>query len=254
MGSRWNGHHLIYNPDANNQFRFVTSLRRRPCPDTSNDPDAQAADIRDVERERDGLASFSWVHTFRPGLLLTVSPFYHYNRANYDGDPNDAPVSTRQHRGRNMPVSGAQIAFSAVSAKHNASVGFYGFGQHDDESVKLIANDGTGLSVTQNKITSGHLEAVFLEDQNRAFSWLRLTAGFGSLTSGGRSRIRGESAPGRGNSHSSPEWVLREVLGTTITRRRRYPRCPVRYSILPYPRGLGSSRYAVSATRNTKSD
>ena len=57
--------------------------------------------------------SFSWVHTFRPGLLLTVSPFYHYNRANYDGDPNDTPISTTQHRG--SQYAGAQIVFSAVT-------------------------------------------------------------------------------------------------------------------------------------------
>ncbi len=73
---------LIYNRDASNQFRFVTSLRRDnyQIPD---DPDAQDAGIRDVERERDALGSVSWAHTFRPGMLLTVSPFYHYNRANY---------------------------------------------------------------------------------------------------------------------------------------------------------------------------
>ncbi len=61
---------LIYNRDANNQFRFVTSLRRDDY-QIPNDPDAEAAGIRDVERERDALASFSWVHTFQPGLLLT---------------------------------------------------------------------------------------------------------------------------------------------------------------------------------------
>ncbi|HYW46242.1 MAG TPA: TonB-dependent receptor plug domain-containing protein, partial [Bryobacteraceae bacterium] len=88
---------LVYNRDANNQFRFVTSLRRDDY-QIPNDQDAAAAGIRDVERERDALASFSWVHTFQPGLLLTISPFYHYNRANYDGDPNDAPISTTQHR------------------------------------------------------------------------------------------------------------------------------------------------------------
>jgi len=165
---------LIYNPDANNQFRFVTSLRRDDY-QIPNDPDTEAAGIRDVERERDALASFSWAHTFRPGFLLTVSPFYHYNRANYDGDPNDAPISTTQHRG--SQYAGAQIALSAVTTRHNARVGIYGFGQHDNESVKLIANDGSGESVAGNRPSSGHLEAISLEDQYKAFSWLTLTAG-----------------------------------------------------------------------------
>jgi hypothetical protein len=64
---------LVYNQDANNQFRFVSSLRRDDY-QIPNDLDAQAAGIRDVERERDALANFSWVHTFSPGLLLTASP------------------------------------------------------------------------------------------------------------------------------------------------------------------------------------
>jgi hypothetical protein len=43
-----------YNSDANNQFRFISSLR---CDDYQipNDPGAEAAGIRDVERERDVL-------------------------------------------------------------------------------------------------------------------------------------------------------------------------------------------------------
>jgi len=49
------------------------------------------------ERERDALADFTWVHTFSPNVLLTTSPFFHFNRANYDGDPNTVPVSTTQH-------------------------------------------------------------------------------------------------------------------------------------------------------------
>jgi outer membrane receptor protein involved in Fe transport len=165
---------LIYNRDANNQVRLVTSLRSDDY-QIPNDPDAEAIGIRDVERERDAVVNFSWVHTFSPGLLLTVSPFYHFNRANYDGDPNDMPISTTQHRASNY--AGAQVAFNAVTSKHNASFGLYGFGQHDDESVKLIANDGSGLAVAQDAIRSGHLEALFLEDQYRAFSWLTLMAG-----------------------------------------------------------------------------
>jgi outer membrane receptor protein involved in Fe transport len=202
---------FIYNRDANNQFRLVTSLRRDDY-QIPNDPDAEAAGLRDVERERDAVANFSWVHTFAPGLLLTVSPFYHYNRANYDGDPNDTPVSTTQHRA--SEYAGAQIAFNAVTSRHNASVGLYGFGQHDDESVKLIGNDDSGLSVAQRAITSGHLEALFLEDQYRAFSWLTLMAGL-RLThfTGGISE--NAASPRLGGSIRIPHlnWVLHGFWG-----------------------------------------
>jgi outer membrane receptor for ferrienterochelin and colicin len=202
---------LIYNRDANNQFRFVTSLRRDDY-QIPNDPDAQAAGIRDVERERDALASFSWIHTFQPGLLLTISPFYHYNRANYDGDPNDAPISTTQHRG--SQYAGAQILLSAVTKQHNASIGIYSFGQHDDESVHLIANDGSGLSLAQDQVTTGHLEALFLEDQYKVWSWLTLTAGV-RLTHFSGAISENAATPRLGGTIRIPRlnWVLRGFWG-----------------------------------------
>ncbi|HEY2844735.1 MAG TPA: TonB-dependent receptor [Bryobacteraceae bacterium] len=202
---------FIYNRDANDQFRFV-SLFRRDDYQIPNDPDAQAAGIRDAERERDGLASLSWVHTFHPGWLLTTSPFYHYNRANYDGGPNDTPLSTIQHRG--SQYAGAQIVLSAVSARHNASWGAYGFAQSDDEFVNLIAKDGSGLSLTQDRKTNGHLEALFLEDQYKAFSWLTLTAG-ARLTHFGGAVSENAASPRLGGSIRIPhlQWVFRAFWG-----------------------------------------
>ncbi|HXB68368.1 MAG TPA: TonB-dependent receptor [Candidatus Acidoferrales bacterium] len=202
---------LIYNRDANNQFRFVTSLRRDDY-QIPNDQDAAAAGIRDVERERDAFATFSWVHTLQPGLLLTVSPFYHYNRANYDGDPNDTPISTTQHRG--SQYAGAQIALSEVTKRHNASMGLYGFGQHDDESIGLIANDGSGLSLAQDKVSTGHLETIFLEDQYKAWPWLTLTAGV-RLTHFTGAISENAASPRVGAAIRIPHlnWVLRGFWG-----------------------------------------
>src|SRR5664280_3451239 len=202
---------LIYNRDANNQFRFVTSMRRDDY-QVPNDPDAQAAGVRDAERERDALANFSWVHIYRPGWMLTVSPFYHYNRANYHGDPHDTPVSTTQHQG--SQYGGAQIAFSAVTTRHNASVGVYGFGQHDDEAVKVTANDATGLSLAQDRVTTGHMEAAFLEDQYKALSWLTLTAGV-RLTHFSGAISENAASPQLGGAIRIPHlnWVLRGFWG-----------------------------------------
>ncbi len=165
---------LIYNRDDANQFRFVTSLRRDDY-QIPNDPDGEDTGVRDVERERDGAAIFSWAHSFRSNLLLTVSPFYHYNRADYDGDPNDAPVATTQHRA--SQYAGGQVVLSEVTSRHNLRAGVYGFGQHDSEAVSLIANDGSGDGLSQARTSAGHLEAVFVEDQYKALSWLTLTAG-----------------------------------------------------------------------------
>jgi len=202
---------LIYNPDAVNQFRLVTSVRRDDY-QIPNDHDAQAAGIRDTEHESDAVVNFSWVRTLRPGYVLTVSPFYHYNRANYDGDPNDTPISTTQHRG--SQYAGGQIALAAVTKNHNARVGLYAFGQHDDESVKLIANDGSGDSIAQNNIANGHMEAVFLEDQYKALSWLTLTAGV-RLTHFTGAISENAATPRLGGAIRIPHlnWVLRGFWG-----------------------------------------
>ncbi len=201
---------LIYNRDADNQLRFVTSVRRDDY-QIPYDPGSEEI-ARDVERERDGFASLSWVHSFQPGVLLTVSPFYHYNRANYDGDPEAMPISTIQHR--SSQYAGAQVAFSAVTKQHNASIGLYGFGQHDDESVNLTANDGSGFAVVQDQITTGHLEALFLEDQFKATSWLTLTGG-ARLTHFSGTISENAASPRLGAAIRIPylNWVLRGFWG-----------------------------------------
>jgi outer membrane receptor protein involved in Fe transport len=177
-----------------------------------NDPNAQAAGMRDQENERDALASLSWVHTFRPGLLLTASPFYHFNRANYDGAPSDTPVSTTQHR--DSSYGGAQVALNLLTHQHNASVGVYGFGQRDDESVNLIANDGSGLALANLRATTGHLEALFLEDQYKALAWLTLTAGV-RLTHFSGAITENAASPRLGGAIRIPHlnWVLRGFWG-----------------------------------------
>ena len=202
---------LIYNRDANNQFRFVTSSRRDDY-QIPNDLEAQESGIRDVERERDALGSLSWAHTFRPGMLLTVSPFYHYNRANYDGDPADTPLSATQHRV--SQYAGAQAVFNAVTKRHNASIGFYGFRQQDSESVHLIANDGSDLSLAQRQETSGHLETLFLEDQYKALDWLTFTAG-ARITHFSGAIAENAASPRLGAAIRIPHlsWVLRGFWG-----------------------------------------
>ncbi|HUI78886.1 MAG TPA: TonB-dependent receptor [Bryobacteraceae bacterium] len=202
---------FVYNRDANNQFRLTTSFRSDDY-QIPNDPDAEAAGIRDIERERDGLVTFSWVHTFQPGLLLTVSPFYHYNRADYDGDPNDYPISTTQQRG--SQYAGVQAAVSAVTTRHNATAGIYQFGQWDNEFVNLIANDGSGPPLAQSQRTNGNLEAAFFEDQYKAFSWLTLVAGV-RLTHFSGAISENAADPRLGGSITIPylKWVLHGFWG-----------------------------------------
>src|ERR1700691_5221413 len=123
---------FIFNASPYNQFRLVASLRQDyyqipidPNPNSSGNQAYPSYGLRDSEREPDGYVTFSWVHTFNPKLLLTVSPFYHYNQASYNSSPNDFPVITNVKQTANY--AGAQASLSATFLKNNdIQVGAYG--------------------------------------------------------------------------------------------------------------------------------
>jgi outer membrane receptor protein involved in Fe transport len=167
---------LIFNPNMKDQFRVVTAVRRDFF-QVPNDPDAQESGTRDVERERDGFINFSWIRTVNRKSVLTVSPFYHYNRAALDGGPNDIPVSTSVDRGSHY--GGAQVALSALTDRHNGKIGFYGFLQRDSTTFALNGPDDLGnpIDLRQVQKQAGSLTTVFAEDQFKLASWLSLTGG-----------------------------------------------------------------------------
>lgn len=202
---------LIFNLDPSNQLRFVASTRGDDY-QIPNTPDQNESGIRDVERERDVLATFTWLHTFSPGLLFTVSPFVHFNRADYDGDPNDTPISTTQHL--DSTYAGGQIMLNAVTAKHDARFGVYGFAQHDNEYVHLIANDGAGDNVIAEKPSNGTLAAAFIEDQIKLTSWVTVTGGL-RLThfSGAVSENAADPRIGAAIRIPHLNWILRGFYG-----------------------------------------
>lgn len=167
---------LLYNATPADQLRFVASLRR-DFYQVPNDQDAQDLGIRDVERERDAFINFSWVHTFNTKFLLTVSPFYHYNKAAFIGGANDTPVVTRDER--QSQYGGAQVVLSALTRQHNAKAGFYGFFQRDSAFFSLQGVDdfGNPISLQEQVSPRGNQEVAFLEDQYKPMSWLTLTGG-----------------------------------------------------------------------------
>jgi hypothetical protein len=155
-------------------LRLVTSLRRDYY-QIPNTPEQQAAGIRDGEHEADAFVNFSWVHTFNSRLLLTVSPFYHYNSANYFGGPSDFPTSTTDDHTSNY--AGGQTTFSANIARNNLQLGFYGFGQHDNQLFGLIFNDASNPNFRSREPASGALESFFIDDKFKLTPWLTLMAG-----------------------------------------------------------------------------
>ena len=97
--------------------------------------------LRDGQHEIGRVVNFSWVHTFNRDAVVTVSPFYHYNDANYDS-PGSTPGWPRPITGR-QPMPGAsnfndficrEIIHRSVSTR---------FGQNDSEFFGLISNDGS---------------------------------------------------------------------------------------------------------------
>src|SRR6266404_3075404 len=185
---------LIFNIDPSNQLRLVTSLRRDyyqipydPFPnDIENAPIAEnefvaqypTLNLRDGDHKSDAIVNFSWVHTFNSKLLLTVSPFYHRNIADYASSPNDSPVITTQDRTSNY--GGGQVSFAANLAKNNLQIGVYSFYQHDSELFGAIFNppqQNQGINPPARENRSGSLGSFFIDDKFKPFSWLTLTAG-----------------------------------------------------------------------------
>ncbi len=181
---------FIFNVDPSDQLRAVTSLRRDyyqipydPFPyDIENGlvngmltGQYPSLNLRDGDHESDAATTFSWVHTFNSRMLLTVSPFYHYNRANYDSSLND-PVVTTQHRG--STYAGGQASFSASAGKNDLQVGLYSFYQRNNELLGAVFNDGSGNQpFTVNESPTGTLAAFFLDDKFKPTPWLTLSAG-----------------------------------------------------------------------------
>ncbi len=178
---------LIFNPGQKDQFRLVAALRK-DFYQVPNDQAAQDLGGRDVERERDAFINFSWVHTVNSKLLLTVSPFYHHNRASFIGGASDTPVIANDER--SSQYAGAQVVLNFATRQHNAKAGFYGFWQSDFARFSLqgLDSEGTRINVRQDQNPRGNLFVLFLEDQYRPSKWLTLTGGVrmtrfhGSLT------------------------------------------------------------------------
>src|SRR5271165_6715800 len=178
---------LILNVDPSNQLRLVTSLRKDyyqipydPFPnDIENNPvygQYPSIGLRDGDHESDAIVNFSWVHTFNSQLLLTVSPFFHYNSANYASSPVDIPVATTQNRG--STYGGGQVSFAANVARNDLQVGLYSFYQQDNELLGAVFNDGSGNQpFTDAEHPNGNLEAFFIDDKFTPVSWLTLSAG-----------------------------------------------------------------------------
>jgi hypothetical protein len=211
---------LLYNRGPKDQFRFDAQLRQDyyqiPYDPDPNDFENQQFDshaLRDAQRETDGYADFSWIHTFSRNAILTVSPFYHYNTANYDSLPTDEPLATTDHH--KSTYAGGQAVVNFHLPKNDAQAGIYAFRAQDGELFGLISNDGSGNApIQETDVVTGSQEAVFLSDKFSLTSWLTLIGGvrathFSSIV------IENNTDPRVGGTLRIPRlnWVFRAFWG-----------------------------------------
>ena len=190
---------LIYNRNAGNQFRFVTSARSDDY-QIPNDPDAQAAGVRDVERERDGLASFS----SRSRRSTTTTALTTMASTIHSAQPNTADHTRRR-----------AVALTAKLCRYNATAGICIRLAGRRVCKSRQARQKVYLDCrAQGRVTTGH-QALFLEDntgRRRAdLDCGRLTAHFS-----GASRKTPQVRDWADRSDPHLHWVLRGFWGHTI--------------------------------------
>src|SRR5208282_4429125 len=168
----------------NDQLRFDGQLRQDyyqiPYDPNPNDFDNSPGQfptqlLRDHELETDGYALFSWVHTFNPNTVLTVSPFYHHNSSGYHSPHNDYPVATTAVF--STTYGGGQAVLSFHAPRNDAQVGVYAFAANQNELFNLVFNDGSNGPVHETDGVPGGDIALFASDKFSVTSWLTLIGG-----------------------------------------------------------------------------
>ncbi len=210
---------FIFNRDSKNQLRLVVSLRRDyyqipidPDPNSIGNSVYPSYALHDSETEPDGYVAFSWVHTFNANTLLTVSPFYHYNGADYHGGPNDFPVISTVTQTANY--AGGQTNLSANFWKNDLQAGAYGFGQHQYNYFYNQYTDGTPNVSPSSIGVNGGVADVFVNDKFKVTPWLTLIAGLREATFNGPiSEHRTDPRVGAAVRVPGLNWVFRGFYG-----------------------------------------
>ena len=205
---------FVFNVDPKDQLRLVVSSRRdfyqipvstgqinqidgtpgaifitpiTPCAPPSTSCSIPGGIFQsDGEHEADTFVNFTWVRTLSPNALLTVSPLYHYNSANYTGNPIDLPTDTTDDRASNY--AGGQVTLSGTVARNSMSGGYYGFWQHDNQLFGVVYCEIAGpagcstpgnnpANFSDREPASGSLQEIWFEDKFKATSWLTLSGG-----------------------------------------------------------------------------
>ncbi len=216
---------LMYNVDSQDQLRLVAQVRRDfyQVPFDPNDPNTQGQFLGDANRENDSFVALTWVRTFSTGLVFTVSPFFHFNSANYESSQLDIPSSATQNR--SSKYEGGQATVTWVEKRNNLRAGLYAFAQQDSQLFSLAFNCPTPPTATCPETTAsnltptlvhplGSLTALYAEDQFKVTPWLTLNGGLRQTHFSGNV-VENATSPRIGASVRVPKlnWVFRSFYG-----------------------------------------
>ena len=161
---------LVFLPNDVDQLRLAASARGNNY-EIPNDEEANALGVRNRQRERDAFVNLSWVRMMPHEGLLTVSPFFHYNVADFEGSPADPVQATDRRSSR---YAGGQATYALTSPHDDVRAGVFGFSQHDSTLFALRSEED---ALSQRETPSGAVEAVFVEERHDLNSWLTLRGG-----------------------------------------------------------------------------
>jgi Carboxypeptidase regulatory-like domain/TonB dependent receptor/TonB-dependent Receptor Plug Domain len=210
---------LIDNLNPKDQLRLVTQFRKDyfqipydPDPDSTGNQQYDSSGLRDGQHETDGLVTFSWLHTFSPSTLLQVSPFYHYNQADYQANPDDYPIATTATRASNY--AGVQASITGQFKRNTLQGGIYSFGQHDTYTYGSVFNDGSYQNFLLNDAASGGVVEEYISDNFKAAPWLTIIGGLRQTTFVG-AITENATSPRIGIAIQIPKlaWVFRGYYG-----------------------------------------
>ncbi len=162
---------LVFDATPADQLRFVGSARR----DEYEIPVSPGEMAGDVQHEADAFGILSWVRSLSGDAKLTSAAFYHFNRADLDGAPDDFPISTTDHR--SSTYAGGQESLRMATGRSVLEAGLYGFAQWDQQRFDVIFNDGSNSPVHQTARPSGGLIAAYVQETFHAARWLTVSAG-----------------------------------------------------------------------------
>ena len=173
---------LVWNRTPSDQLRLLAQLRtdffQIPYDPNAGDYENQLYDssgLRDSQHESDGVLAFTWTRALRADTLLTVSPFYHYNSADYQPGAADTPTATTSDRASNY--AGVQASLGSDLGSHHLEGGIYSWGQHDSDLFAVGFPEGSSQNFSESDAAAGGLAEAYLSDNWKVTSWLTAIGG-----------------------------------------------------------------------------